>query len=102
MRFWRGLQSLEDTSVAYVDVLEHVHGQAADGMSTFDPGRNPLVDLSWRTGPPRRIDYVLVRCGPKGPTLQVADARVVLDQPVGGVWPSDHFGVLCVLDQLPG
>jgi endonuclease/exonuclease/phosphatase family metal-dependent hydrolase len=102
MRFWRGLQSLHDTSVAYLDVLEHVHGPAAASMSTFDPHRNPLVDPSWRTGPARRIDHVLVRCGPRGPTLQVLDARVVLDQPAAGVWPSDHFGVLSVLGKPPG
>jgi endonuclease/exonuclease/phosphatase family metal-dependent hydrolase len=102
MRFWRGLQSLQDTSVAYVDVLELVHGSAAAGMSTFDPHRNSLVDPSWRTGPPRRIDYVLVRCGPKGPSLHAKEARVVLDKPVNGVWPSDHFGVFAMLGEPPG
>jgi endonuclease/exonuclease/phosphatase family metal-dependent hydrolase len=97
MRFWRGLQSLGGFSVAYADALEVVHGATAAGMWTFDPQRNALVSAQWRTGLPRQIDHVLVRCGPKGPTLEIRDARVVLDEPVGGVWASDHFGVLATL-----
>jgi endonuclease/exonuclease/phosphatase family metal-dependent hydrolase len=101
MRFWRGLQSLQDTSVAYLDVIECIHGPGSADLPTFDPRRNPLVHSSWRAGPPRRIDHILVRSGAKGPTLQVSDARVVLDQPVAGVWPSDHYGVLAVLGTAP-
>ena len=97
MRFWRGLQSLDGFSVAYADALEVVHGAEAAGMWTFDPRRNDLVTAPWRTTLPRQIDHVLVRCGPKGPTLEIRDARVVLDQPVDGVWASDHFGVLATL-----
>jgi endonuclease/exonuclease/phosphatase family metal-dependent hydrolase len=48
----------------------------------------------------RRIDYILVRCGTHGPTLPVADSRRVVDQPVDGIWASDHFGVLALL-QVP-
>jgi hypothetical protein len=45
----------------------------------------------------RRIDYVLVRCGIHGPTLEVTGCRRVFDEPVGGVWLSDHYGVLADL-----
>jgi endonuclease/exonuclease/phosphatase family metal-dependent hydrolase len=53
----------------------------------------------------RRIDYVLVRGGIHGPSLRVADCRRVFDQPVDGVWASDHFGVVADLeapDHPPG
>ena len=53
----------------------------------------------------RRIDYVLVRSGVHGPSLDVTACDLVLDRPVDGVWASDHFGVLAELavpDHIPG
>jgi hypothetical protein len=29
-----------------------------------------------------------------GPTLNVTECARILDEPAGGVWPSDHFGVM--------
>jgi hypothetical protein len=40
---------------------------------------------------------VLVRCGDHGPTLHIADCRRVLDQPIGEVMASDHYGVVADL-----
>ncbi len=34
--------------------------------------------------------------GPTG-TGRPVECRVVADEPVDGVWPSDHFGVLALL-----
>jgi exonuclease III len=45
----------------------------------------------------RRIDYLLIHCGDHGPTLRIADCRRVFDEPVGGVWASDHHGVVADL-----
>ena len=58
---------------------------------TFTPD-NPLVaDPDW---PFRRIDYILVRCGDHGgPTLGIRSCKRVFDEPIDGVWASDHFGV---------
>jgi endonuclease/exonuclease/phosphatase family metal-dependent hydrolase len=95
IRFWTGRQSLEGTSVAYRDAWEAVHPD--EPGHTFS-AENPLVhagEMSLELG--RRIDYVLVRCGIHGPTLDVADCRRVFDEPVDGVWASDHFGVLADL-----
>jgi endonuclease/exonuclease/phosphatase family metal-dependent hydrolase len=53
----------------------------------------------------RRTDHILTRSGPHGPLLDVADCRLVFDQPVDGVWASDHFGVLADLrrpEHAPG
>jgi endonuclease/exonuclease/phosphatase family metal-dependent hydrolase len=93
-RFLCGRQSLDGTSVCYRDAWESVHG--AEPGETFTP-RNPLVsDWDW---PFRRLDYVFVRCGEHGgPTLEVMGCERVLDEPVNGVWASDHFGVMADLE----
>lgn len=90
VRFWTGRHSLADTSVCYRDAWESRHG--AEPGPTFTP-ENPLVaDRDW---PFRRIDYILVRCGEHGgPTLAVEACDRIFDAPVGGVWASDHFGVV--------
>lgn len=103
IRFWTGRQSLHGVSVCYQDAWAAVHGDAPG--HTFGP-RNPLVtagEMALETG--RRIDYVMVRCGVHGPTLAAADCRRVFDEPVDGVWPSDHAGVVAELrvpDHPPG
>jgi endonuclease/exonuclease/phosphatase family metal-dependent hydrolase len=94
VRFLTGRQSLDGTSVCYRDAWESVHGEE-DG-ETFTPA-NPLVnDWDW---PFRRLDYVFVRCGEHGgPTLEVTQCERFLDEPVDGVWASDHFGVVADLE----
>jgi endonuclease/exonuclease/phosphatase family metal-dependent hydrolase len=100
VRFWCGRQSLGGMSVSYQDAWERWH--------PGDPGhtRNPLVTS--RGSPPvidgeraletgRRIDHLLVRCGHHGPTLEVVACERIFDQPVDGVWASDHFGVMADL-----
>jgi endonuclease/exonuclease/phosphatase family metal-dependent hydrolase len=100
VRFWRGLQSLGDTSVCYRDAWESTH--PVDPGHTFSP-RNPLVTggNNWPLELGRRIDYVMVRCGDHGPTLDVTGCERIFDKPVDGVWASDHFGVVADL-AIPG
>lgn len=45
----------------------------------------------------RRIDYVFAGWPKAGGVGQVLDCQVVGREPVAGVWPSDHFGVLATL-----
>ena len=95
IRFWTGRQSLAGFSVAYRDAWESVHPN--EPGHTFSPA-NPLVtagEMSLEQG--RRIDYVLVRCGRHGPSLEVLDCRRVFTHDVDGTWASDHFGVLAEL-----
>jgi endonuclease/exonuclease/phosphatase family metal-dependent hydrolase len=96
VRFWRGLQSLGDTSVCYRDAWESTHPE--DPGHTFSP-RNPLVTGgdNWPLELGRRIDYVMVRCTDHGPTLDVTACERIFDEPVKGVWASDHFGVVADL-----
>ena len=66
---------------------------------TFTP-TNPLVAENKRAVDRcRRIDYVFVRCDDSlhGPTLDVRACTLAFDEPVGGVWASDHFGVVAEL-----
>jgi endonuclease/exonuclease/phosphatase family metal-dependent hydrolase len=103
VRFWTGKQSLHGTSVAYRDTWTAIHPD--DPGHTFTPV-NPLEragEMSLELG--RRIDYVMVRCGIHGPTLDVADCQLAFDEPVDGVWASDHFGIvaeLAVPEHPPG
>jgi endonuclease/exonuclease/phosphatase family metal-dependent hydrolase len=95
MQFWRGRRPVDDISVCYQDAWEYRHPQEAG--YTFDLA-NPLVrDGEVATAVTRKIDHILVRSELHGPTLVVADCRRVLDEPVDGVWASDHFGVVADL-----
>jgi endonuclease/exonuclease/phosphatase family metal-dependent hydrolase len=97
VRFWRGLQSLGDTSVCYRDAWVSVHPGKPGHTFT---ARNPLVTAEnddWALELGRRIDYVMVRCVEHGPTLDVTACERIFDEPVQGVWASDHFGVVADL-----
>ncbi len=103
MQFWRGRRSLDGVSVCYQDAWETV--RPGEPGPTFS-AENPLVRAGEvATAVSRRIDYVLVRSGIHGPTLQVLACHRLLDEPVDGVWASDHFGVVADLalpDHPPG
>jgi len=93
VRFWRGLQSLGGTSVCYREAWESTHPHESGHTFT---ARNPLVTAEngdWALELGRRIDYVMVRCVEHGPTLDVTACERIFDEPVDGVWASDHFGV---------
>jgi endonuclease/exonuclease/phosphatase family metal-dependent hydrolase len=94
LRFWTGQQSLLGMSVYYQDAWAAVHPDKPG--HTFTP-RNALRSDAWRPRPGRRIDYILVRCGTHGATLDIAACGLAFDQPQDGVWASDHFGVFADL-----
>jgi endonuclease/exonuclease/phosphatase family metal-dependent hydrolase len=81
-----------------------VMADAWDYARPLEPGwtwdrRNPHVAATFE--PDARIDYVFV--GPPGGDGlgQVLDAELFGTEPVGGVWASDHFGVLAGLRGRP-
>ena len=89
LQFLSGKRSHAGTSVCYVNAFDAV--RPGEPGHTFTPD-NPLCPRHW---PFRRIDHIFIRCGTNGqPTLGIVDCKVILDQPVNGVWPSDHFGVM--------
>jgi endonuclease/exonuclease/phosphatase family metal-dependent hydrolase len=97
IRFLCGLQSLGGMSVYYRDAWASVHPDEPGHTFTM---RNPLMidDSDVRQEVSRRIDYVFVRCDEFGPTLPIRDCALAFDEPVGGVWASDHFGVVADLE----
>jgi endonuclease/exonuclease/phosphatase family metal-dependent hydrolase len=96
IRFLRGVQSLDGLSVYYLDAWAAQHPD--DPGHTFTT-RNPLVmdDSGVRQEISRRIDYIFVRGDESGPTLAVTRCSLAFDEPVEGVWASDHFGVFAEL-----
>jgi hypothetical protein len=89
----RGRQSLDGFSVSYWDAWETVH--PGEPGHTFTPV-NPLVmeESDVTREQPRRIDYLLVRAGARGPCLDIAGCRLIFEQPPA----SDHDGVMADLD----
>lgn len=100
IRLWTGKQSLGGVSVCYRDAWAAIH---AEPGATFTPD-NALTtsaeDGTWELELGRRIDYILVRCVENGPTLHITTCDRFLDEPVDGVWGSDHFGVTAELSAL--
>lgn len=107
IRFLSGRQSLSGTSVSYRDAWESTHSE--DPGHTFTP-RNPLVKdgmvkgmRPFRDWPFRRIDYIFVRFGAHGGNaLDISACERIFDEPVNGVWASDHFGLVADLTKPLG
>jgi endonuclease/exonuclease/phosphatase family metal-dependent hydrolase len=96
MRYLRGLTTLgEPRSVYFADVWDSV----GEGEG-FTYARANQYALRARE-PSRRIDYIYVR----GPDRQLRGepllARVVFDEPLENVYPSDHFGLYTELQAAP-
>jgi endonuclease/exonuclease/phosphatase family metal-dependent hydrolase len=92
VRYLTGLASLEGRSV-YLQDAWRLAGDGSPGLTWSNRNPHALLDHE----PDRRIDYVFSGFdGPNGGGKPV-DCKVVADEPADGVWPSDHFGVLAVL-----
>jgi endonuclease/exonuclease/phosphatase family metal-dependent hydrolase len=92
VRFLTGRQSLGDLSVNYQDVWEFARPGESGHTFTLE---NPLIvaEADWSRIPPRRIDYLMVRCDDRGPTLRIRSAGRLADQSIDGTFGTDHFGV---------
>jgi endonuclease/exonuclease/phosphatase family metal-dependent hydrolase len=97
VRFWRGRQSLGGMSVCYRDAWGSTH--PGEPGHTFT-AENPLVtaeNWDWELELGRRIDHIFVRCSAHGPTLDIRACDRIFEEPVDGVWGSDHFGMIADL-----
>ena len=93
VRLWTGRQSLNGVSVSYRDAWESEN--PGDPGETYTPRNAILADPDW---PFRRLDYIMVRCGPHGgPTLAIKSCQLFFDDTIDAVWASDHFGVIADL-----
>jgi hypothetical protein len=88
VRFLRGLTSLGGPTVHFSDCW--TSSGRTDPGHTYDR-RNPYALRSHEWS--RRIDYVFVRGPDQSFRGEPLSARLALDEPTDGVWPSDHFAV---------
>ena len=96
IRFLAGRQSLGGMSVRYRDVWAATHpGEPGHTFTQRDPLLMEESDVTMEES--RRIDYIFVRSDDRGPSLVPASCRLIFDEPVRGVWASDHFGVVADL-----
>jgi len=99
IRFLRGRATLAGRRTYWQDAFERAGKGDGHTWSVRNPYTAPLRHLELD----RRIDYVFVGPVRRDGTGAVGEARVVLDSPdAQGVWPSDHFGVLAVVQAGPG
>jgi endonuclease/exonuclease/phosphatase family metal-dependent hydrolase len=95
IRFLMGRQSLDGMSVCYLNCWDLMH--PGDPGETFSP-QTPLVAEEHREWPYHRLDHILVRFGSGGsPTLDTVACELAFDEPIDGVWASDHFGLVADL-----
>ena len=94
IRYLSGLASLDGAST-YLQDAWRLAGDGGPGLTWSN--RNPHAALDRE--PDRRIDYIFSGFhGPSGRGRPL-ECRVVADEPADGVWPTDHFGVLAVLQR---
>jgi endonuclease/exonuclease/phosphatase family metal-dependent hydrolase len=97
IRYLRGVQSLNGRSVHYHDAWEIAGHGPGYTWTTENPNTRKVVDAVVRQ-PERhqRIDYVFIGSWHQHPKAfcQVRSAAVAFDQPIDGVWASDHYGVV--------
>jgi endonuclease/exonuclease/phosphatase family metal-dependent hydrolase len=101
IRYLSGLQALDGRSVHYHDAWAVAGDGPGHTWPVDDPAAAAEVDrVVGQPGHRRRIDYVFVGSAQAHPRARarIVAARLVGDRPVGGVWLSDHAGVLVDLD----
>jgi endonuclease/exonuclease/phosphatase family metal-dependent hydrolase len=96
IRYVSGLQSIGQWSVCFLDAWRLAGGP---GPGTTWSNANPHARAERE--PDRRIDYVFAGLPRRDGLGQIVACRVVCDEPEGGVWPSDHFGVYAELRSGP-
>ncbi|MFM8304445.1 MAG: endonuclease/exonuclease/phosphatase family protein [Actinomycetota bacterium] len=91
IRMLTGLAAVPVPRLVFIDAWRA--GGSGPGM-TWD-NRNAFAALDHE--PDRRIDYVLVGYPRDAGAGRTGRAGLVGTAPVGGIWPSDHFGVVADL-----
>jgi endonuclease/exonuclease/phosphatase family metal-dependent hydrolase len=93
MRFLRGLATLGGESVYFADAWAATAAEQPERGAGYTYDRRN--DYARRTREhSRRIDYIHVRGPDRVLRGEPLACWLALDQPVDGVWPSDHFAVV--------
>jgi endonuclease/exonuclease/phosphatase family metal-dependent hydrolase len=96
IRFLTGKHSFGGRSFFLRDAWAHA-GDGTEGLTWT--AENPYIPR-WLE-PERRVDYIFVGLPTKAGLGDVLSCRLVCNQSVNGVWPSDHFGLLAELRAEP-
>jgi endonuclease/exonuclease/phosphatase family metal-dependent hydrolase len=101
IRYLTGRQSLNGRSVCYHDAW--TVGGSGPGHTWTTDNEGARDEIEMLVGQPdhrRRLDYVLVgsKDAHPGASGRIVSAQLAFDQPVDGLWPSDHFGLLVEID----
>ena len=101
IRYLTGLQSISGRSVHYHDAW----GVAGEGpgytWNVDNPnGRSEMDTIIRQPNHRRRIDYVFIGSWYAHPKAHcyIESAKLEFDEPIDGIWISDHYGVLVNLD----
>lgn len=98
IRYMTGLHSMHGRSVAFVDAWEAAGDHSLpgeDGLGITWSNRNPYARVEFE--PRRRIDYIFTGLPGRSGVGAVESCRVVCNEEVDGIWPTDHFGVFAEL-----
>lgn len=101
IRYLTGRQSLNGRSVLYHDAWAIAGEGPGSTWSKENPNARAGMDQIVRQpGYGKRFDYVLVGSWDAHPKAyaRVQSAQLAFDRPVGGLWASDHFGVVVDLE----
>jgi endonuclease/exonuclease/phosphatase family metal-dependent hydrolase len=92
VRYLTGLTSLDGASTYFQDAWR-LAGAAGPGLTWSKANAHAAREHE----PDRRIDYIFSGVHLDTGAGRPVECHVVADEAVDGVWPSDHFGVLAVL-----
>ncbi len=93
VRMLTGRAAVPEPGLVFRDAWTASDG-TTPGMTWSDA--NPYAKAEYEQE--RRIDYVLTGWRRDDGRGRPLSCRVVADEPIDGVWPSDHFGVLAELE----
>jgi endonuclease/exonuclease/phosphatase family metal-dependent hydrolase len=101
IRYLTGRQSLQGRSVHYHDAWTIAGDGPGDTWTIDNPNARSGIDQIIRQPDHRRrIDYVFIGSWEAHPKAhaRVQAAKLAFDQPIDGIWASDHFGVVVDLE----
>jgi endonuclease/exonuclease/phosphatase family metal-dependent hydrolase len=104
IRFLTGKQSLAGQSTHFRDAWAEA-GDGTDGYtwSSENPGVAEMIARRFhQSRHVRRIDYILLGSfHDYARPAHIAECRVVLNEPVDGVYASDHYGLFAEIEVAP-
>jgi endonuclease/exonuclease/phosphatase family metal-dependent hydrolase len=96
IRYLRGYNSRLGKSVYFADCF----AASGDGSPGYTYARDNAYALR-ACEPNRRLDYIFVRGPDRELRGEPLSSRLCFVQPQGGVWPTDHYGVLAEIQATP-